>query len=186
MAKKVLLLLIFICAIFLGKAQTQFSYSKFINGYWGNWEQSQLIQTNGNKSILMYDYVISGDLSELIIYEKNNHPSKHIVKISSIEMKQFINDKDFKKHVKDVIKQKKPLKFNGTIEYSDWWSDFDSKGGTTKDFDVFIDKFPTSFPVNRKRNEKVIINVFFGKKNEKILNVYFENDTKYGLALGFN
>lgn len=158
MKRILFMLLLFVCFIPIW-GQTYFSYCKLINGYWGQWENSNPYR------FIDGGYLLQGTYDEFIIYENGKHPSQYIMKVKLFAMR-IEEDKKIKKK---RIKSGEWYQYTGSVEYY------------TKDvlerFNDIIQQWPyTSDTSNGKRHTvAATIKIQPYKKKPEVYNIFFEN-----------
>ncbi|QPH37899.1 hypothetical protein [Pedobacter endophyticus] len=101
------LLLLVLIAVSISAFGQKFSYSKRINGLWGNWETPSY-------NMFVYKLIGTTDIyNEFIIYGAYDHPSKYILKV--IMLGQVVETD--KKKRKEAIKSGKWYEYPAMVEY---------------------------------------------------------------------
>ncbi len=161
--KRILILVIVLLSAQLIYGQQYFSYTKAINGIWGEWTGSGL--------------QIKGKFSDLLAYRTGDHPSNFIFRLETSGMeKLFDQSKEAKAIRKKHLKENQWYELSGEITFYG-----------TSDFESFINKFPniyegatTSTSNGGKVRVKVSIPPFKDKDGINILNILYNNS---GLAI---
>ena len=182
--KKYFALLCFICLLpLISFSQAMFSYSKHIDGFWGEWEQAYSY-TNYDRSYTVY-YYLQGTYDDFVVYKNHEHPSNYIMRVKINGMNQYLKkSKENKRRKRRFEKNKADYEFSGTAEII---VAANSLLGEVSDLGTFIEKFPsTNVKATDKHSKKLTIPIkvyfepFVGKPGTYNISL----GSKKGLAIG--
>lgn len=164
--KRILLALILLVIFTPIFCQTSFYFCKYINGYWGKWENSNPY------TYIEGGYLIKGNYDEFIIYDYNNHPSQYIMKVKLFAM-DVETDKKLKKQ---RIKSGQWYEYSGTVEYY--------TQGLWDKFKNIMHQWPNVPDASNGeiQTASATIKIQPYKKRPEVYNIFFEN---IGLGIQF-
>lgn len=144
------------CGIFSNMSNSQVSYNKYIDGFWGNWETF-----NPFSNVSFY-----GTPGNFIVYQGYGHKSDYSLKI--VANNCFLSTKD-----KTAIKSHRWYEYKGTITYRTY-KRYNSSKDYIKAFDYVL--ISGTYEVTRPATIKV-----YPMKDRYCYNIYFD-----GVGIGLN